>query len=136
MLLSRKSIDLYSDHSEQHGKGSFFTDQNYFTLYIRHIEHLLLRRSKITGTRYCDESTVMAWELMVSLFFNIKVRLVQDLNLRGLRPTDFKSASLTTRTTRRSQQRELNSRPYDYKSHALPTELYRRAYLFKLLNLR
>ena len=70
MLLSRKSIDLYSDHSEQHGKGSFFTDQNYFTLYIRHIEHLLLRRSKITGTRYCDESTVMAWELMVSLFFN------------------------------------------------------------------
>ena len=71
MLLSRKSIDLYSDHSEQHGKGSFFTDQNYFTLYIRHIEHLLLRRSKITGTRYCDESTVMAWELMVSLFFNI-----------------------------------------------------------------
>ena len=68
ILLSRKFLDLSPDHSEQYGRSSFFTDQNYFSLYIRHVEHILMRKSKITGTRYCDESTVMAWELMVSLF--------------------------------------------------------------------
>ena len=68
ILLSRKFLDLSPHHSEQYGRSSFFTDQNYFSLYIRHVEHILLRKSKITGTRYCDESTVMAWELMVSLF--------------------------------------------------------------------
>ena len=70
MLTSRKSSDLSAEHS-QYGRGSFFTGQNYFSLYISHVERMLLRKSKITDTRYCDESAVMAWELMVSLFLTI-----------------------------------------------------------------
>jgi len=70
MLTSRKSSDLSAEHS-QYGRGSFFTGQNYLSLYIRHVERMLLRKSKLTGTRYCDESAVMAWELMVSLFLTI-----------------------------------------------------------------
>ena len=51
-------------------------------------------------------------------------RCEQDLNLRGQSPIDFKSISLTARTSQpphlSSLHRGLNSRPSDYKSDALP----------------
>jgi mannan endo-1,4-beta-mannosidase len=56
-------------YAEQvHGRGAdkelFFTDSTIRNYYKKYVSMLLKRRNTITGTKYRDDPTVMAWELM------------------------------------------------------------------------
>ena len=56
---------LWNDVSDaREGDPRFFTDERLREHYGVHAAHMLTRVNSLTGVRYCDDDTVLAWELM------------------------------------------------------------------------
>jgi mannan endo-1,4-beta-mannosidase len=61
---SRQWLAWNGIRDAREGDARFFTDERVRAHYAAHLAFLLHRKNPLTGLRYCDDPTVLGWELM------------------------------------------------------------------------